>query len=257
MTSPKTITSYLKDQKTKYCIVPVGTKLKDTDNKNTLLIKEAIRHNSFILLLTYQDLKNNLSILNKSRYNGKRFIVFAPVVKFREIKNVTLMDVVSTDIIISQSFKFRPVDFSVLKKPVVDCVVTIEHEDYIAQLIQKALSGSILTKLMTLLYQIPNSKVQNHYRDLIIGWFVKGDDKIKTVSAIIATLPDKELLAKLSLLIEGSRNYKEVFLHIAELKAKNKPIPYDKLGEKFDVSDFDIRYMQSVSATIDLAALKT
>lgn len=251
MTSPETISSYLSGTNIPHYILPIGTKLNDTTNKNTFIARSGIKHNRITLILTYQDLRNNLKRLNKSRNNGKIFLVFAPVLKFRDLVNVTLMDVVSTDINITQSYKFKPADFSLLHKPAIDCFVEIKHEDYISQLIEKALSGSILTKLMTLLYQIPNSKVQNTYRDLIIGWFVLGDDKIKTVSTLISTLPDKKLLSKLIKLIEESKNYKDVFIHIKDLKSKNKIIDFDKLSVKFEVSDFDLRYMLSVSATME------
>lgn len=250
MTSPGTILEFLLSQKTKNYVLPIGVKLQDSENEMTLKAREEIKKVSTILILTYPDFRANLEVLNSKNFKGKTVVIFAPVVRYRNITNCALLDVVSTDIAINQSYRFKPAEFSLLLNPPADAVVEIKNEDYIAELIDNALAGSILTKLMTLIYQIPNSKTQNDYRDRIIGWFVKGDDKIATISKMIADLPDKKLLAQLIELIENSTNYKKVFQHIADLNAKGKPIAYSKISTKFEVSDFDLRYMISVASNL-------
>lgn len=251
MTSPGTVCEYLDSMKMKYAIMPIGFKLAGADDDAEVKkVRAAVKKNSIILILTYSDFRSNLEALNGKNLKGKTVVIFAPVVRYRNIDNCHLLDVVTADIAMNQPYRFRPAEFSAFSTEIVDKKVTIKNEDYIAELIDNALAGSILTKLMTLIYQIPNSKTQNEYRDRIIGWFVKGDDKVETVKKLISDLPDKKLLNQLVELIENSDNYKKVFQHIADLNAKGKAISYSKISTKFEVSDFDLRYMISVASSL-------
>jgi hypothetical protein len=89
-----------------------------------------------------------------------------------------MVDVDSLDPKLNQPYKFKSPDFNLFKpmKPK-HHPVSIKDEKYLPVLINNALNGSILTHLMTLIYKIPNGKVQNDYRDKIIGWFVLGNQR--------------------------------------------------------------------------------
>lgn len=255
MTSPGTIIDYLEMNKTSYELMPIGFKL-DPSNEKYEDLKSRIKKAKVILIPTYADFQSNLAELNRKWMASKTVVLFAPVVRFRNIENCTLLDVNSVQITINQPYRFKPVELSALKTPdgFEPVPVKIKNQNYIAELINNALAGSILNKLMTLIYKIPNSKVQNEYRDRIIGWFVKGDDKISTIKALLDDLPNATIRDDLLELVKKSKDYKKVFQHIADLNARGKPISYSKISTKMGVSDFDLRYMISIANSIDFGA---
>lgn len=245
MTSPAKVADFLTKKNLNFGIFPVNFSLSESEHR-----KFAMAHD-YLLILTYADFKNNLDNLNNKKLAGKTFVLFAPVVRFRNIANVEMVDVDSLEAKLNQPYRFKAPDFNLFKlvKPTLH-TIEITDEKYLPLLINNALSGSILTHLMTLIYKIPNGKVQNEYRDKIIGWFVLGDDKFATIKGLIDTITQTEVREGLIKLIKASKNYKDVFKHIAELNATKKPVSYSKISEKMNVNEFDLRYMISVAAKI-------
>lgn len=250
MTSPAKVADFLEKKNLSYSVLPVGFSLDDPEYRKTVL-----KHD-YLLILTYSDFTKNLHLLNNKKLADKTFVLFAPVIRFRNITHVEMVDVDDLAPKLNQPYRFKKADFN-LFKPVQghpNHHVEIKDEKYLPLLINNALSGSILTSLMTLIYKIPNGKVQNDYRDRIIGWFVLGDDKLSTIKAVIDTVQQAEVRDGLMKLIKASKNYKDVFKYIAELNAAKKPISYSKIAEKMNVNEFDLRYMISVAAKIEFGA---
>jgi hypothetical protein len=226
---------------------PVGFNLNDAARK-----KEAANSDA-LLILTYPDFTKNLELLNNKRLKDKEVYVFAPVIRFRNISGVYMLDALDLEPKLNQPYRFITPNFDVAAtaKPQ---TVEIKDEKYLPLLINNALTGSILTNLMTLIYKIPNGRVQNEYRDKIIGWFVLGDSKLATIKALIDTIKQTEVRDNLYKLVKASKNYKDVFNHIAELNRNKKPISYSKIAEKMNVNEFDLRYMISVASKLDFGA---
>lgn len=246
MTSPETIRDYLTSVGKSFAILPFGIKLADFNSTKSSAARKQLRLSEFVLIQNYTDFRNNLKFL-KSRTFPIKAILFAPVIQFRKIDGVHMLDVETLEVSLTKTFRFSPINFSQLQKTLPEIVVNINEEDYASVLIDTALEGSILAKMMTLIYKIPNSKVQNEYRDRIVRWFVRGDDKISTVATAIADLPDKKVQVLLLEIIEKYKHYKDVFKLIASHNKKKKKISFEKICEKYKVSEFDLRYMLNIA----------
>ena len=188
--------------------------------------------------------------MNNTRLKDKEVYMFAPIIRFRNIQGVSMLDALDLEPKLNQPYRFVKPMFSIADG-LQPSLVSIRDEKYLPLLINNALTGSILTNLMTLIYKIPNGRVQNDYRDKIIGWFVLGDSKLSTVKAVVDTIKQAPVREGLMKLIKASKNYKDVFNHIKELNASKKPISYSKISEKMNVNEFDLRYMMSVAAKLD------
>ena len=244
MTSPAKVIEYLNKAGKSVHTFPVGFTLDDVEQKKLAAKSDAL------IVLTYPDFTKNLNLLNNKKLHSKEVYVFAPVIRFRNIQGVTMLDALDLEPKLNQPYRFIKPNFAVADT-VEPANVEIKDEKYLPLLINNALTGSILTNLMTLIYKIPNGRVQNEYRDKIIGWFVLGDSKLSTIKAVIDTIKQAEVRENLMKLIKSSKNYKDVFIHIAELNANKKPISYSKIAEKMNVNEFDLRYMISVASKLN------
>lgn len=237
MTSPATVIDYLKSNNKTFYVPVMNFNEAELDNGA-----------EFIFLLAYTDFIKHLNVLNTAKYKNKCIILFAPVVRARELIGANVLDVFDLQPKLNQPFRFKTADFKTLVSDVAPKKVSIKDEQYLPMLINNALTGSLLTKLMTLIYKIPNSKIQNEHRDRIIHWFVQGDKKISTIKNIVDNIKQEEVRDSIFNLIKDSKNYKDVFMHISELNSNKKPISYSKIAEKFAVNEFDLRYMISVAS---------
>ena len=249
MTSPETVTAYLSFSNKKFTILPSGIKLKKIGDSKVDLVRKAIKKCDFLLVLNFSDFKSNIATLNGKLLVGKKVVLFAPTIRFLSLKNCKLLDVETTKLSLTNPFIYRQLDFERFKKSVVDSNVEIEQEPYVSMLINTALEGSILSKLMTLIYQIPNSKTQNEYRDHIVSWFVKCNDET-TIVEWLSGMPDNAVKEKLVQLVNQFKHYKTVFKHIAELESRKRPVNIPKICEKFHVSEFDLRYMLNIAGCL-------
>lgn len=244
MTSPHAILEHFKG----IGITPMVLTINDSFEDKAVASKAL--EAGVVLLLTYQDFKKNLEVLNKKKFKDLTVILFSPVVRFRDIRPIKMVDVVTLEPKLSQPYHFKEPDLTFDVKKGNEAVLIL-NEPYLPLLIDNALSGSILTHLMTYLYRIPNAKVQNEYRDKVIGWIVYGDDSPKTLKGLLSTIKQVEVRKGLYDTVRDNIIYKEVFKHIAELNANKKPVSYAKIAKKFDVNDFDLRYMVSIASKID------
>lgn len=250
MTSPETVTAYLSFSNKKFTILPSGIKLKKIGESKVDLVRKAIKKCDFLLVLNFSDFKSNIATLNGKLLVGKKVVLFAPTIRFLSLKNCKLLDVETTKLSLTNPFIYKQLDFERFKKSVVDDAnVEMEQEPYVSMLINTALEGSILSKLMTLIYQIPNSKTQNEYRDHIVSWFVKCNDET-TIVEWLSSMPDNAVKEKLVQLINQFKHYKTVFKHIAELESRKRPVNIPKICEKFHVSEFDLRYMLNIAGCL-------
>lgn len=250
MTSPETVTAYLTFSNKKFTILPSGIKLKKTGYQKVDLVRKAIKKCEFLLVLNFSDFKSNIATLNGKLLVGKKVVLFAPTIRFLPLKNCKLLDVETTKLSLTNPFIYRQLDFERFKNSVVDSNVEIEQEPYVSMLVNTALEGSVLSKLMTLIYQIPNSKTQNEYRDHVVSWFVKCKDET-TIGEWLSGMPDNAVKEKLVQLINQFKHYKTVFKHIAELESRKRPVNIPKICEKFQVSEFDLRYMLNIAGCLN------
>lgn len=191
----------------------------------------------FVISLSFYDFKHYRKVLEQP----KPIVVFAPALALRQIEGITLMDVKladKPDLDRPLSYR-RPKLSRLLKKKKTTNLIVITEQLYTTDLIETALSGSILTHLMTFLYKISNTKQQNDYRDSIIEWFVFGDGKLATIKRIIDSLKQKELRLGLFTLIKENIHYHAVFQRL-----KQEP---DLDLSDLNVNEFDINYMLSVA----------
>lgn len=251
ITSPAVVVDYLDSQNCSYGIFPINFSLGNQDTREFALSKD------ILLILTYSDYKSNIKLLNNYRLAGKTLILFSPVVRFTSMLDVIMLDIENLEIMLDHPYKFKDPDLKSITATSKEVVLETSNDHYLPLLVETALTGSLLTHLMTFIYKIPNTKTQNIYKHKIILWFVSGDSKLSTIKEIISTILPVEVREGILNVIKLAKKYKEVFEHIAILQKERKHISFSKISNMFDVSEFDLRYMTSIAAKLKEASDKT
>lgn len=222
MTSPAVVLDYLEGNGKNVYICDNDKKIPAVD---------------FVLSLSFYDFKHYRKVLG----NSKAIILFAPALALRQIEGVVMLDVkLASKPDLDRPLTYRKPKLSrLLIKKKGPASIIITEQLYTTDLVETALSGSILTHLMTFLYKISNTKQQNDYRDSIIEWFVFGDGKLATIKRIVDSLKQKELRLGLFTLIKENIHYHTVFQRL-----KQEP---DLDLTNLNVNEFDINYMLSVA----------
>lgn len=271
-------------------ILPYGDSLKAN--------KKKVEAAEIVVLLGYADLHKNLALLNSSTLQEKTVIAFAPVVKARLFSPAVFLDVLDTRLKPGEGYRFKPFDVNLL--PSADApaaktkgvtanqkVVRID-DDYLPLLIENVTNGSLLNRLMTLLYMLPNVAAQSKVKEVIVQWLVESgesfEDLVSEITKLLGhektKLSEKYIEELRKLLVDDAKNYLEAFAYIRQhraefgdlqqqpdsdeesegkngsekVKAKTRAINYKKLTQLYQMDPYEIRYLLHIYSRINFGS---
>lgn len=215
--------------------LPVGELLKDPE------VRARARGSSVLLVLTYEDFVRNLGMLNKWT---KDVIVFCSAIQAARFSSANHTDALIDRNNPATSYRFIPFKASAVRDGSDTDTVVIE-EEYLHKYIETVREGSVLNKLMTVVYRLGNASEQKRIREILLRWFVEGDGDRKLLSQILAKeVKNKAEHQALVDICFSSTDYLAAFAEVNKYKRAGKQPNYKSVEKKFPGLDmYDIRYM--------------
>lgn len=232
-------------QPSEIAIVSFGTKLSE---------KRPLK-NKVVFLTNISDFLRNYRILNKTG-EGKYVFLFASPLRVREYDCIVPLDFVQSTEYRNMAYRLTGLDARHLHKDALQPVTAIKRNsaDYLTKLIDSVKSGSLLNPLMTFIYMLPKSSHQTPVKESIAMGFLcnwnrqKVFDDIHTKGLQLGKKATSLLTDILDSEVAGF--YREAFA----LYNKEKKIGTPNLvsiSKKFNVSDYEMRYMLHVVDAYD------
>jgi hypothetical protein len=228
-------------------VLPVGT----------LLTRKSKASKSVIFICSIQDLLRNLDILNSVRFSEHKVFVFASPVRLNELSNVVNLDLLKDPAKKGFGFLLQPKINTLLlqqelKKPLAK-IKPVERNsaEHLAILTESVKQGSLLTPLMTFIYTLPSSTLQNPVKQAVAKVICKGLPLSK-IEALLKTSCEYEITKaakdKLFAILESDvgTNFREAFIAYNKAKKEKGSAVLTSIAKKFDVSPYELRYLLSV-----------
>ncbi len=227
-------------------IVPVG---------KTLAHKVPTRY--FIFIVSLSDLIRNLKVLNSANYKECAVFIFASPIRLSELTGVTYLDMMIDPA--AKGFGFKLTYNIDLVKYRANMRQSDEKQKQIARdsrehltiLTDSVKEGSLLTPLMTFIYSLPNATLQTPVKIAVAKIISKGlpltqlDKLIASTSDYVISEKAKSKLYNILQSDVGER-YMSAFKQYHQTKKKKGSISLASIANKFNVSDYEIRYLLSV-----------
>lgn len=227
-------------------VVPVGTVLPERTPKK-----------KFIFVIHCSDLFRNMKTLNSTKYKNVTVFVFASPIRLSELTNITLLD-------LSTNPEFKGFGFSLsktidwiklrtaLRTNILETKKLIRDDrQHLTILTDSVKEGSLLTPLMTFIYSLPNSTLQQPVK-LVVARIIakrlpisKLNKEIKNISGY--TLTDKAHDKLVSILDSKiGLKYRKAFVEYYKQKKERGSVDINGLAKKQDVTSYEMRYILSV-----------
>lgn len=202
-----------------------------------------------VLFITrYADFIRNLDDLNHKVYADKPVFLFTSVLRLSEIKPITVLD--SSRL---TDFSFRLTTLSKADiayacfRSVPQKKVRIADKDFLASLIADNMQGSLLTPLMTLIYQVAAPQ-QSLLKNKIFEWLLSDDSVNQLQQRFKAGTLEPKFAKQLFDFLSSDvvTPYRDALRFVQQRTAAKKPISYKQVMRKFPVTSYEIRYILSV-----------
>lgn len=229
-------------------IIPAGKKLLGNRPKRKV-----------VFIMSIGDLGRNLRVLNDKIYSGVQVFIFASPLRINELKGCTALDM-------QHDVGHRGIGFNTNTRLSVsrynyaivrpETAVSVQDAMYLKVLSERMKHGSLLTPLMTFVYTLPRATHQTPVK-LAAARYLYGVTSLPSFIAETDRLLAGKNLDKVLEILESDIGvaYRNAF---KELKSKEH---VDKtnikaLCKKWNVSDYEIRYLMSVIHGLKLTKTK-
>lgn len=204
-------------------------------------IKKVSKRPNGIILLTSYNLNRNYI---ESIKTDAKIVVFDGPITAKSFKHANLLDLKATESPPYYGIEFTKLNKSVWTKPI-DYVRHYIKYDHQAVIIKSIEAKSLLNDLMTAIYVLPSSS-QKMVKVALINWLFY-DGHIRNVSTLLQILSEKTKITRNS----GDRLIEIMSSELAQTyhEALQQKGDAKQVADDYDISDYDIRYMQQIRCT--------
>ncbi len=232
---------FLKVSPSTVSIVPEGNILPKRSSGKTVY-----------LFLSKKTFKANLERLNSKAYALAAGFVFTDPLSVNDFVNVTPLDFAeSTDIHLDAFLLTKP-DKKIFDFDLDSAPVTIERSNYLEKVLARVCSfNSLLNPLMSFIYTLPSASHQKPIKEIICQWLFDGGSE-ESLEGMLdrksnsLPLSDKQRERIRNILYtDDGATYKQALAVVKKYDSDDK-VPYRELVSSFNVSAYDLRYIQAI-----------
>lgn len=218
--------------------LPVGSPLNEKTKKSA--------SKASVLFLRQKEFLSNIDEFNSKKYYDKPVFIFSSILRLSEIEGINVLD---NDRLLNYSFRFLDLDKNDLSlacfKAKDSGEIKRPNQSFLSKLVEDTMEGSLLSPLMTMIYQLPAS-MQTSFKSQIFDWLASSGNSqdLRTTLTRSRKLPESYLDSILTLLEKKFVNtYRKAIRFVLDKKKDKKPVSYKQVMTKFAVSRYELTYI--------------